>query len=197
MLKRGAVLIALAALLLIQTGCVKQYYYDGAQYPSAEAATIAQKQDMKNTLSKIPQCGEKSDKTLLVVYPTRPVMEEKGLQITGDPRLIDQGQKNFLLTNLENEFKFWARAMKKSGYYNKVYIKQVATPENYRVSKSQRALYLVMSAPGSAQWYLKSYEKDIETINFDGAQVGRINKTNSFIDQVIEVDKEFTAKHAQ
>lgn len=151
------------------SGC-SQYKYNNVSYESRDAAYSAAWTDIQTKINAIPEMGTKLGKSILVVVPTREVIQANGVRVTGKPSSEATG---YVTDVLEMGFVTMADVVRKGGMFDRVEVSRSSNSEAEPFLDYDYKLWLLGLNQDQWQWYLtKANVEGREAIAVDKGLAG-------------------------
>lgn len=151
-------MIAICAIFLLLCGCASYVYgYRGVNYSSSEQALKAQRDYRDRIISEISPTDRQLPYRALIVFPSRKLIEEKGLRVKGSP---NPDQFQYVVSALEMSFDFEAEAIKRRSIFEQVSTTKSDNPEKSISPEHDVIIYLLFEKAAEQQWFLKIPSKN-------------------------------------
>ena len=190
------------ACLLLASGCAQMTYrYGDRTFASTEAALEAQRIDTDKVLAEIrPATGPPLKARALVVLPSRSLLLDKGVKVTGDKSTIPLESYDYLVRNMEGDHKTTVEALRRRRLFTEVVLLESNAPEGVSDPDFDLIIYKVLKGPGQIQWFLKTApDGKPALIDYDQSQSVGISRTNAWLEGVektarVQLQKRGTTK---
>ncbi|MBS4048677.1 MAG: trypsin-like peptidase domain-containing protein [Alphaproteobacteria bacterium] len=140
------------------------YRYNNQSYATREAALSNARADLNINIAAIKESDQKIPGSLLVVIPTRQVIERNGVVTTGS---TTPDQVSYVVDVLEMGFLGVTEAIRQTRAFNRVVVIRSANTETEPISTYDFKLWLLSTPARDWQWYLSRKDGSREPLHFD------------------------------
>jgi len=142
-------------------GCTKQVYFNswGQTFTSKGEALSHQKKVQNSILADITPTDKPIGGRALFVYPSRELLEEKGISVTsGTRKNLTKEQIEYTVEFMFEDVRYLADAIHRRKIFNEVDFHVSSTPGATSIRNYDFLIYMEFRMTGVGEWYFKRKE---------------------------------------